>query len=339
MAISWIKPTTFAEVEAIYNNTKPMRGKNAGKDVRPIGDRARDNERVKKISDNCYLLMNGGYYDDVYKWYYFKGTPATPTQAEMVALSPICWKRHKDGTETITVRNGIGTGAHMSHYSFLDRMLPRGMGFIVQNGKQYIRVDAGTAQRLQFTEALYLPKCMYVPRHIYDEVSSPRGIWNSWQRATDDGSSLTFKRDGSKFTLVGSGCEAPKPPRTVVKKGQKAKYKQAISDFREWAFAVGPLMQVDWDTRRHMHREFQELLVEFDPDYANRYVDIMNIPANIAIRILTDYNNTMRLHMLYSFLVRSDMHRIQTEADVNRVKAQFNRWINKTCGFTKTVKG
>ena len=41
MAMYWAKPTTFAEVESIYNNTKPMRGRNAGKDVRPIGDRGR----------------------------------------------------------------------------------------------------------------------------------------------------------------------------------------------------------------------------------------------------------------------------------------------------------
>jgi hypothetical protein len=329
MAIYWTKPTTFAEVEAIYNNTKPMRGKNKDKDVRPIGDRARDHERIKKISSNCYLLMNGGYYDDVFQWYYFRGKPAIPTQAEMVALAPICWKRHKDGTETITVRNGIGNGAHMSHYSFLDRMLPRGMGFFIQNGKQYIRVDAG--------EALYLPKCMYVPRHIFDQE---RIRYTEWMRATDDGSSLTFKRGEHGFTLVGDARDAPKPPRKVVKKGQKARYKQAIANFREWAFAVGPMLEISWETRNQMQTEFRELFGEFDPDYVSRnYIDLMNIPANIAIRILTDYNNTMRLHMLYSFVYYSDMKSIQTEEDVKHVKAQFNRWINKTCGFTKTVKG
>jgi len=134
MAMTYERISSFAEVESIYNNTKPMRGRNAGKDVRPIGDRARDHERVKKISSNCYLLMNGGYYDDVYSYYGRK--LGVPTQAEMVALAPICWKRHKDGTETVTIRNGISDRAHMSHYSFLDRMLPRGMGFFIQNGKQ-----------------------------------------------------------------------------------------------------------------------------------------------------------------------------------------------------------
>ena len=34
-----------------------MRGRNVGKDVRPLADRKRDHERVKKISSNCYALM------------------------------------------------------------------------------------------------------------------------------------------------------------------------------------------------------------------------------------------------------------------------------------------
>ena len=177
---------------------------------------------------------------------------------------------------------------------------------------------------------------MYVPRHIIDQE---RSRYDSWMRATDDGSALTFKRGEHGFTLVGDARDAPKPPRTVVKKGQKARYKQAIATFREWAFAVGPMLQISWDTRNQMQTEFRELLGEFDPTYKNGYTDIMNIPANIAIRILTDYNNTMRLHMLYSFVYYSDMKSIQTEEDVKHVKAQFNRWINKTCGFTKTVKG
>ena len=122
----YIKPTSFAEVENIYNRTKPMRGKNKGKDVRPIGDRKRYHERVKKISANCYALMNGGYYDDVFGYYYNTKT-GQPTLNEIAKLAPVVWRRHKDGTETVTIRNGIGDGCHMSHYSFLDRMLPRGM--------------------------------------------------------------------------------------------------------------------------------------------------------------------------------------------------------------------
>lgn len=331
MAIYWTRPTTFAEVESIYNNTKPMRGKNKGKDVRPIGDRARDHERVKKISSNCYLLMNGGYYDDVFKWYFYNGRNApNPTQAEMIALAPVCWKRHKDGTETVTIRNGIGTGAHMSHYSFLDRMLPRGMGFIVQNGKQYIRVDAG--------EALYLPKCMYVPRHIYEQTNDrPRSRWNSWMRATDDGSSLTFFRDGDRFTLASSKCDAPKPPRILVNKKQKAKYKDAMTGYLEWISAMAPMLQVDdWQYRSEMKRLRQEYKVKHFQNAG--YYDVM--PSNIMRDVITKQDHPLRLAMAVDFVSHyGTIRNIQSQADVAQVRAEFNRWINKHCGFTKTVKG
>ena len=62
MSMTYEALSTFDEVAQRYHNTKPMRGKNTGRDVRPIADRARDHERIKKISNNCYLLMNGGYY-------------------------------------------------------------------------------------------------------------------------------------------------------------------------------------------------------------------------------------------------------------------------------------
>lgn len=318
MAIYWAKPTTFAEVESIYNNTKPMKGKNKDKDVRPIGDRARDHERVKKISSNCYLLMNGGYYDDVYA--YYGGARGVPTQAEMVALSPICWKRNSDGTETVTIRNGIGTDAHMSHYSFLDRMLPRGMGFVVQNGKQYVSANSGQH---------YLPKCMYVPRHTV--------VPNSWMRTTDDGSSLTFFRDGDRFTLASSECDAPKPPRTLVNKKQKAKYKDAITSYLEWISAMAPMLQVDdWKYRSEMGRQIRE----FHDEKRNTTGYYHQIPPKIMREIVTKQDHPLRLAMAVDFVSHyGTIRNIQSQADVSQVRTEFNRWINKHCNFIKTVKG
>ena len=43
---------SFAEVVAHYDSITPLRGStNAGKDIRPIGDRRRKYERIVKISD------------------------------------------------------------------------------------------------------------------------------------------------------------------------------------------------------------------------------------------------------------------------------------------------
>ncbi len=322
MSMTYERLSTFDEVAERYHNTKPMRGKNTGKDVRPIADRARDHERIKKISDNCYLLMNGGYYDDVFGYYYRSNVD--PTQAEMVALAPICWKRHSDGTETIKIRNGIGTGAHMSHYTFLERMLPRTMGFCIQNGKQYIRADA--------LDALYLPKCMYVPRGVY--AATDRSIrWNSWMRATDDGSALTFRRDGDWFKLVGDVCDAPKPPRTIILKDVKARYKDHITSYLEWISAMAPLMQIgDYKYRGLMRGQVMEIT---GVNYYNH-----NELAKFMRHALTKQDHPLRLPMAVDFVSSYDTIRnVQSEADAKQVKTEFNRWINKVCGFTKRVKG
>jgi hypothetical protein len=320
MSMTYERLSTFDEVAERYHKTKPMHGKNKGKDVRPIADRARDHERIKKISGNCYLLMNGGHYDDVFG-YHYRGN-VDPTQAEMVALAPICWKRHSDGTETIKIRNGIGTGAHMSHYSFLDRMLPRTMGLCIENGKQYIRADAG--------EALYLPKCMYVPRGVYDNTN--RSIrWNSWMKATDDGSALTFRRDGDWFKLVGDVCDAPKPPRTIVLKGMKARYKNHITSYLEWISVMAPLMQTDdYQYRSQMRNQVSEITGE----------SYYNLNPKHMRHALTKQDHPLRLPMAVDFVSEyGTIRNVQSQADAKQVKAEFNRWINKVCGFTKQVKG
>ncbi len=107
--------------------------------MRPLGDRARKQERIKKINDNCYLLMDGYYSgDDVFPAWYSGGNTGKPTEAEMINLAPIVWRRHRDGTTTIKVRNGTGHGAHKRRYTFLDRHGPNGIRFRMRNGKHFI---------------------------------------------------------------------------------------------------------------------------------------------------------------------------------------------------------
>ena len=62
---------SFEQVEACYNNTKPIISKNQTlqHDIRPIGDRGRKWERIAKVSDTCYMLLNGELGDNA-TWYY-----------------------------------------------------------------------------------------------------------------------------------------------------------------------------------------------------------------------------------------------------------------------------
>jgi hypothetical protein len=56
------KINSFADAEARYADTKPIRGNNM--DMRPLGKRSRKWERVLKIDDNCYALLEYGTGSD-----------------------------------------------------------------------------------------------------------------------------------------------------------------------------------------------------------------------------------------------------------------------------------
>ena len=175
---------SFADVEAKYNNTKPVVSKNhtVSQDVRPAGNRKRKWERIKKISGDYYILLAGyGFEDDVFGY----GAKKDATVEEQVALAAICWQRDAQGVETIKIRNGIGSGAHSSHYRFLEEALPRGLGFYIKNGKQFV---SNGYERDKY----YLPKTKYVPKHVWDGWTTNNARALNYYSPTDDGEFLTF---------------------------------------------------------------------------------------------------------------------------------------------------
>jgi hypothetical protein len=326
-----IKLSTFDKVAAAYDAIKPLRGKLAPHNVRPLGDRARKWERIKKINNNCYLLMDGYYSgDDVFPAWYSGGSAGKPTEAEMINLAPIVWRRHRDGTTTIKVRNATGQGAHNGRYSFLDRHLPSGMRFIIRNGKHFI----GT-----IGAEYYLAKSKTAAKCALPK-SEHRNRWNSYLTSRDDGVALTFRVDDDKISFVDGGKKLPVPPKVRVDKKAKAKMKGAIAEFREWAFTMYPLLPVkDREYADRMRTEVRETL-----NVGGWSWDMLNMfDTDVAKHIIRDPEHTLRVHFMYALMGQTDYHLGHTfDSDAEHekaVKAQFNRKINKTCGFTKQVRG
>ena len=162
MALTYSNFTTFDAVASYYERIKPLRGaNNVGKDIRPIGDRKRKHERIVKVSDNCYALSDGWHYgDDVFKAWY-RNAEYTPTSKDMEFYAPIVWRKHKDGTETVTMRNGSGSGAHNMRYAFLYRHSPKGLHFRNRSGKHFIAAADKT---------YYLAKGTTVPKPLWEDV-------------------------------------------------------------------------------------------------------------------------------------------------------------------------
>jgi hypothetical protein len=349
------KLSSFDEVAAWYAKTKPVVSKRhtLEEDVRPIGKRARKWERIIKVNDHCYALSCGGYADPVFNWGYTDQLKTHPLTTKDIALcSPIVWRKHKDGTETITVRNGPGEWQHNHIYSFISRALPRELWFRqTREGKQYIYNRAAG-------QTLHLPKTRTVPRHIVEHHKQraaknntswyAKRLLNAFQTG-DDGLSVTFKRgaDG-RFTLVGEPHKVM-VDRTRVNKDEKREFKPHIEALYEWAQTMYPMMrdQLNWSFRMEMNNQLNQLAKEHGVDgYTDSHaVLFVNAEKALVRAILKDPEHVMRYGL--GVAVMMSMHDAERSYNGDKddvtalgkhVRACFNRWINATAGFATKVK-
>jgi hypothetical protein len=342
MALTYSNFTTFADVARWYETTTPLRGKdNVGKDIRPIGDRKRKYERIVKVSDNCYALSDGWHYgDDVFKAWY-RNAEYTPTSKDMEFYAPIVWRKHKDGTETVTMRNGSGSGAHNMRYAFLYRHSPRGLRFRNHNGKHFIQ--AGVKE-------YFLAKGTTVPKPVWEDVQREIAVakangrkpqrWLSGLRAKNDNASLTFKLVEGRWQHVDGGRDVPTPPKKRVNKELKAKLKPHIEAFRDWVLAVGPMLPLgDWS----YDRQLRDAAVEWSKGTGYPIRDTWSLSvmldATLSRKIITDAEHPLRMQLAFVALTQAELLRVcRDQDDVVGVKTAFNRWVNKQLGLVKEVK-
>lgn len=320
--------SSFAEVAEHYNSTRPVNEATQGieRDLRPLADRKRKWEHVHKFSDNCYGLFDGDRGDPSCRFHRFN-----VTKAESKKLCPILWTRRRDGTETITIRNGSGNFAHVGRYSFLDRFLPCSMGLQVKSGKQYIQYDR---KSYYLAKSKLMPKAEFSHYNSLDKSERVYGRIHAHRYSPkDDGVALTFRRDSDGgFTYLDGGKPIPRPPLVRINKKLKAKYKPHIEELWQFICTVGVMLPVnDYQYMRDTHQELR------DADRScSIYGQYGSIPVNLALDIVKDYNHPLRLNIAAHYVSISDIKLCQTDDDVKRVRAHFNRWINKTCGFNIT---
>jgi len=337
MALTFTSFETFAEVAAMYERITPMRGQNLGKDIRPIGDRNRKHERIVKISDSCYALSDGWHYGDYFGGYWlYNNTSYIPTLKDMERHAPIVWRKKRDGTELVTFRNAHGEGAHNMRYAFLYRHTPLGIGFKVNNGRQFLTVGG---------KDYYLAKGHTVPRVIYDKAKQDAANHANnvyirkranWNMVHDDNTSITFTKAQGDWQWVSGGRDLVIPKRSVDK-DLKAKLKPHIDAFRDWAFAITPMLPT------HDYK-YRNAMVQETRDWASLNKKLLytqwgkySLVASVAREVVTDEDHPMRLHLAVAMQVYINNLSVTAEDD-SQLKAQFNRWANNQFGLIKTVK-
>jgi len=330
---------TFDQVAEKYHSTKPVISKNytAEQDVRPIGQRRRKWERIKKVSDDCYLFVDSyGFGDDVFGRDWAGGT-VDPTIDEQIMLAPMVWKR-VDGQVFLKVRNGTGLShAHTGRYYFLTEFLPRGLNFVSERGKQYVsaRGEDGMLKRH------YLPKsvtCGPSAKAAMDDLlqTGQRYAYHTISKyeAEDDGAFLVFKCVGDRvWQLISEPLPEP-VKQTRVDKEAKAELKPYLDTFWEWACAYAPLLPT------------------FDYQYVSKQLTVLNkynligsphwhsdahFHPEETIEVLKDVKHEAALPLLVYYLKESELGKAADIEDLRKGRAHFNNWANRVCGLVTTT--
>ena len=320
----------FAEMAERYNTTKPVISKNHTRkdNIRPVGRRSRKWEHMIKVSARQYIIYDGYQYGDPKFQAWGSSTP--PTEKETLALAPIMWTLSPMGDiETIRIRNGSGDYAHCSRYSFFENTLPRGLVFIVRNGKQYIKTN-----KLPNAEKPYLlPKSKYIPPHqAFNGCSSPSETYK------DDKKYLTFARkvggDRYSWEVIGDTWDVRNARKQVDKKA-KAKIKPYTDAFYEWITTMYRLIPfTDYEYQYKMEKELRK--DGFSQSYLRTIICDDQHPLRLAIAV--DFLSQSSLNAgKYIFADRGKINEPKTQADISKLRSEWNRYVNEKCGLVKQV--
>ena len=305
---------TFNQVVAWYDMIKPTVSKNhtLQDDIRPIGNRKRKWERIRKVDENTYVLLDGFYCSTLFN---ARSSPEADLYEQDMA--PIMWKREEDG-DYIYVRNGKTDNMLYCRYNFLQAHLPMNMAFRYnQQGKHWVRAQSPTGWG-----DFPLPKTTY----RYDPSTKERGV--------DDGKRLKFKanEDGT-FTRVG---EAFKVEKTTVDKELKQQWKARIEAFYIQAAALAPMLDTTWNGRNEYRQVITEWCKENGFGYPS-YGGINQLPSALVRQIVEQAEHPLRVPLMA--LVIDDIggkRVIESKEDLMKIRSAYNRLMNKVLGMYET---
>lgn len=306
---------SFNMVASRYERTKPVLSKhhNIEDDIRPIGVRKRKWERIRKVDENTYCLLDGNYTHSMWK---NKNAAIGDALGYERDMAPIMWKREADG-DYIYVRNCTKQACSMSRMKFLQWYLPMNAVFKYdRQGKHWLRVLTPTGR-----ENFPLPKTSYT----WD--------YHGNKATTDDGVRLRFKanEDGT-FTRMG---ESFKAYSTTVDKVLKKELKEPIAAFYTHAATLAPLIDTSWNGRN----EYRNIIQDWCKDNNMKgigYFSLKDTPPNLARQVVTQDDHPLRIPMMALVVDAIGGKNVTSEEELRTVRAAYNRLMNKFLGLYET---
>jgi hypothetical protein len=300
----------FDEVVSWYERTKPLVSNNHTKehDVRPIGERRRKWERIKRIDENTYALLDGNYGNTIW------GLPNDVTVAYENTMAPITWMRREDG-DFIRIRNHAKNGRSVTRYNFLFQHLPNALRFQYnQNGKHWIRHNG---------EDIVLPKCNVKFDHAKKQLTTDDNMFLMF-RANEDG---TFTRVGDKLSV-----EVKR-----VDKERKKEWRERINAFYLYCATVGPMLDKSWWAQQVYHQQVMEWMrAQHGGNIAGWWIrNAASLPAPLMRDVVGNDEHDLRVAVAAMVVKHITQAHPCPEEAVRRTKSAYNRLMNQTLGFYK----
>ena len=230
----------------------------------------------------------------------------------------VSWEMKGD-IEVITIRNNGYTDC----YTFLDNLLPHDLRFFILegSGRQYISMNRKRHKHKNYDEYREWTiqgdgeKDFYLPKYI----DKP----------------LQFARKHAKWQHIGREYIF-RHAMTQVNKDAKAEIKPYADKFYEWITTMYAMLPVhDYEYRRNMEQELSNYMADNYLRYDNRIEEYK--------KIIRDDNHPMRLHLAVEYLSHSPLYGyrgvipIETKEKASKVRANWNRWLNKSLGLSKNI--
>lgn len=200
--------SSFDEVVKAYNDIKPIKGARANEDLRPLRERRYWWNRIMKINDNKYALLDGNF-----AW-------GSPTVEFRELTAPILWERKDDG-DYITIRNHYNDGISVSRYTFLQTHLPSNLYFHYDNGKHYVSQGVNGKEE-------YLPK------------SKMNINWQTHAYSMVKDCKIVYKHEGGDNFTRANELQPFKTRR--IDKDMDKEYYPKIQELYEWMQIVLPIL-------------------------------------------------------------------------------------------------
>lgn len=302
---------TFDQVVQHYERIKPVLSKHHSvkDDVRPIGARNRKWERIKRIDDTTYALLDGNYGHTMWSGndHEYENT-----------MAPIVWTREADG-DYIRIRNHANTSSGSSRYDFLFHNLPRGMAFQAYgDGKQAVSVIVAPGR----VEEIPLPKC----KVQFD--------YGTRTMTYDDNVFLKFRVEGNAiFTRVGEKLTVVTGRINLVEKKQ---WRERIDAFYKYMDVFGPMIKVDWESRRIYCEVITSWCSDNGIQSQRGMWNIHQVEPDVVRQVFTQEDHPLRVAI--ACLILDYTHAKEGTPDITptKVRAAYNRLVNKALDLYKS---